>query len=567
MIRIRKACCALALSSAAILAPPFEASAQVAPTPGADLARHLNTLAQNPTSITALMGAGRASLEVGDPQAALNFFGRAEEQAPRDGRIKMWIGSALIQAEQPVTALRMFAEARTLGVPEAELVRDRGLAYDLVGDQASAQRDYATALKKGPDPEVTRRLALSLAISGKREAALELLEEQLLRRDRAAERTRALIHAVSGDVERASQAASGSMPPAQVAAMAPFLRRLASLGPADRALAVHFGRLPGDGSTRLAQADTSGFAGSSNAATQAGRPDSRQTLGARTPPPPPPSTAPRRRPGTEGETTPITLARNDAVPPPRPAPAPPAPTPQPSPQAPPPPAPTPQPSPPPPAPTPQPTPSPAADPQPVPPPPPPTPPPPALTPEPSPAPAPTPTPSPPPPAPAPSPTPPPSPPPAPASSGLSSFADVAALVAALPEVETPPVRVSPPPPPPPSPRPSASASRQPARKPPSPPPPPPAAREAARHWVQVAGGADRAALPREFTRLKTKAPTVFGSRTAWVARAGATNRLLVGPFPSESEAQEFVNALAGKDVAAFTWTSAAGQAVDRLPAR
>ena len=37
------------------------------------------------------------------------------------------------------------------------------------------------ALRHGADPEVTRRLALSLAISGERERALQLLEEQLLR--------------------------------------------------------------------------------------------------------------------------------------------------------------------------------------------------------------------------------------------------------------------------------------------------------------------------------------------------------------------------------------------------
>lgn len=512
MFRIRKACCALVLSSAAIMAIPSAAAAQVTPSPGADLARHLNTLAQNPTSLSALMGAGRASLEVGDPQAALNFFGRAEEQAPRDGRIKMWIGSALVQAEQPMAALRMFSEARALGVAEADLAGDRGLAYDLNGDQVSAQRDYALALRKGADAEVTRRLALSLAISGKREAALALLEDQLLRRDRAAERTRTLILAVTGDVSRANQTASASLPPVQAALMAPFFARLASLDAADRAAAVHFGRLPGDGSTRLAQADASRVSGSNALATQAGRPDTRTSLASRTPSPPPPSTAPRRRPGSEEDATPTILARNDAVPVPVPTPRP-----------------VPPPSPPPPVPTPSP-----------------------------PPPAPSPIPAPPPPAPSPSPAPAPS----------SSFADVAALVAALPETEMtrssppppPPARVSPPPP---SPR-SATATRT-ARA--SPPPPPPPPREAARHWVQVAGGANRATLPREFARLKAKAPAVFGSRAAWAARAGATNRLLVGPFRNEGEAQEFVNALAGKDVAAFAWTSAAGQAVERLPAR
>ena len=43
-----------------------------------------------------------------------------------------------------------------------------------------------------------------------------------------------------------------------------------------------------------------------------------------------------------------------------------------------------------------------------------------------------------------------------------------------------------------------------------------------------------------------------------------TSRLLVGPFASAREAQDFVNQLAGHDVAAFAWTSAAGQEIERL---
>jgi hypothetical protein len=97
------------------------------------------------------------------------------------------------------------------------------------------------------------------------------------------------------------------------------------------------------------------------------------------------------------------------------------------------------------------------------------------------------------------------------------------------------------------------------------PPPPP--RETSRVWVQVAGGANRSTLPREFARLKTKAPKLLGSRAAWTVPVNATNRLLVGPFASSREAQAFVNELAKSDVAGFAWTSAAGQKVERLPAR
>ena len=55
--------------------------------------------------------------------------------------------------------------------------------------------------------------------------------------------------------------------------------------------------------------------------------------------------------------------------------------------------------------------------------------------------------------------------------------------------------------------------------------------------------------------------------TAYTTTARATNRLLVGPFASNRAAQEFVNQLAGRNVTAFAWTSAAGQEIERLQTR
>ena len=267
--------------------------------PQAALSRNLRSLAANPKSVTALMGAGRAALDLGDPQAALTFFARAEEQMPRDGRVKMWIASALVQLQQPHAALKFFRDAADLGVPAAELAGERGLAHDLAGNPREAQRDYRVALQKGRDSEVTRRLALSLAISGEREPALRLLEDQLLVRDRAAERARALILALTGDSAGAARAVQAAMPGPQAGAMSPFLTRLPSLSPAERALAVHLGIFPSDG--RTAAPTTYAANDFANAVTSAGRPDpSQQSLARRSLPPEPVSIETRRRPGSEG---------------------------------------------------------------------------------------------------------------------------------------------------------------------------------------------------------------------------------------------------------------------------
>lgn len=85
-----------------------------------------------------------------------------------------------------------------------------------------------------------------------------------------------------------------------------------------------------------------------------------------------------------------------------------------------------------------------------------------------------------------------------------------------------------------------------------------------RIWVQIAGGADRAALPREYARMKEKAPKLLAARSAWTTPLRFTNRLLVGPFKSEEEAQDLVNELNKQGFSAFTWTSPAGQEIEKL---
>ncbi len=579
--------------------------------PQAELSRNLRSLAANPNSVTALMGAGKAALELGDPQAALTFFARAEDQMPRDGRVKMWIGSALVQLEQPHAALKFFRDAADLGVPASEIAGERGLAQDIAGNPREAQRDYRMALQKGRDDEVTRRLALSLAISGERESALRMLESQLLVRDRAAERARAMVLALTGDSAGAARAVQAAMPGPQAGAMSPFLARLPSLSPAERALAVHLGVFPRDG--RTAAPSTYAANDFANAVTDAGRPDpGRGSIARRPPPPEPVSTASRRR-GSKGGIAPAVrrtatirpaatpdavealagvsqqpakirpsrssgvseirrrwaLARGgdpstvrrkretpdramEAARNPIPAPVetataaivtPAAPVeafstmgfqlqPQSQSQS----QPQPQPKPAevriaavePPAPQ-QPQPQPAeiqVE---------------AVQPS--------------------------APPPeAEAVPSGSRLADLSAMIAEIPESKPDPApragdEGAAAPKTKPALKPAAKPAAAPAKKPSAAPP------EPSRVWVQIAGGAAKDALPREFVRLKAKAPKLLGSHSAWTAPLNATNRLLVGPFASSREAQAFVNQLKAEDLSSFAWTSPAGQKVEKLPAK
>jgi Flp pilus assembly protein TadD len=231
-----------------IIANPMAAAreAMARGDPAEALARYLRVLARDPGDLEALSGAGAAALAVGDADAAINFYVRAEKIAPKDGRIKAGLGSALVQKEQPRAALRLFSSATDLGVAPADVALDRGLAYDLRGDNRKAQNEYLTLLRVRPDPEATRRLALSLAMMGERAGALTILDPLLRRKDIAAWRARAFVMAMTGDIAGAESAAYAVLPRYQADALKPFLERLPSLKIAEKAAAVHFGHFPED---------------------------------------------------------------------------------------------------------------------------------------------------------------------------------------------------------------------------------------------------------------------------------------------------------------------------------
>ena len=229
--------------------------------PAEALSRYLRILADRPRDLAALTGAGRAALDIGDGNAAIGFYARAEQVAPTDGKVKAGLAAALVQIGQPRAALKLFDQAVALGVPESGIAADRGLAWDLRGDPKRAQRDYALALTAGPNDETTRRMALSMGISGDRAGAMTVLDPLLRKQDKAAWRARAFIYALTGDAQSASDTVKLLMPSNQAAAIAPFLGKLATLKPAQKAMAVNFGQIPPDpdsdakSRTQMASAD------------------------------------------------------------------------------------------------------------------------------------------------------------------------------------------------------------------------------------------------------------------------------------------------------------------------
>ncbi|PTQ11675.1 hypothetical protein CLG96_08535 [Sphingomonas oleivorans] len=320
--------------------------------------------------------------------------------------------------ENPRAALRFFDDAVSYGVPVAEIAADRGLAYDLRGDNKRAQADYALALRQSADPEAIRRLALSQAISGDRVAALATLDPLLRKQDIPAWRVRAFILAITGDVIEAEKAAAAVMPRPQAEALRPYLARIGALKAGQKAAAVHFGHFPVDRKLPTAAQTVTGS-------------------------PAPVSTG-------VGAKLVLATAPSDRDEPPSMAIA---------------------------------------------------------------------------------------------SAATAKSLNHASTRMTLVAEEEKKDKVEPQPA-----KPAKSAK--------------PAAPE--RIWVQVAGGANKATLPRAWAALKEKYPKQLAGRTPSTMAYRFTNRLLVGPFKTNAEAQAFVNAGAKAGMSSFAVTSEAGQEVEKL---
>jgi Flp pilus assembly protein TadD len=548
------AACASALTMPGMAMAQDGASAApgtIAPvaTPLADrLMEQVRVLAANPRNLEALLIAGETSVRLGDPVAAMGFFARADQISPRNPRALAGRAATLVAMERPGEAIWLFREAEQRGMPIEPMALDRGLAFDLLGRPDLAQRDYRLILGKGDGEEAIRRLALSLGISGNLSEATRLIDPLLRRNDRSAWRAWACVLAMNGDPAQAKTIAAGSLP-GFGPSLAPFFDRLARLSVIDRAHAVHFGTLSANAERR---ADLALAPDLSSAPPQGGAvrlaalnlpdrpravetaqaivqplPETRRPVAVARQPAPDPVVTASAAPASSTPAAPTMVAvAKPFVPDPAPAAA-------------------------------RPGASAAAEPAP------------AATatakPEPAPIQAPA------------------KPRVDLAAERAAARAELAEIVARLagdadptpqpvilPERIAKPMVVDPP-----ADRPSAPAAR-PGAKPaataaaekpkpkPAPPKPDPKKLHPSRIWVQVGVGANASKLPYTWRQLSRAAPDAFRGKKGGYTDAGRTNRLLVGPFATNAQANAFLTAIKKKDLDGFQWTSPAGQEIETL---
>lgn len=218
---------------------------QPLPSPAVgELNAALRRISRNARDVEALTEAGFASLRLDDVEAAVGFFIRAQEVQPRNARVKLGLASAYLRSERPVEAIQLYREAEQAGASTQEMAADRGLAYDLVGDNAAAQQEYTRALTGANADEVRRRLALSQAIQGNRQAFERTLYPLLEKQDFAAYRTRAFALAILGEEKEAIAITEAVMPADLAARIEPYLNFMRRLTPAQQAAAANLGSFP-----------------------------------------------------------------------------------------------------------------------------------------------------------------------------------------------------------------------------------------------------------------------------------------------------------------------------------
>ena len=216
----------------------------VEPAGAVELRDAMRRISFSPSDADALADAGNASLLLGDANAALNFFTRANAIRPNNSRIVSGLAIATVRTENPFEALRLFDDAVRLGADQRSIAADRALAFDLLGNFGRAQQDYQLARTVASSDDIIIRQAVSLSLAGQKEQADAMLLPLLQRNSPTAWRARAFMLAARGDLRESNKVAQGFMDAASAQKMERFFRLMPNLTGAQQAAAIHLGHFP-----------------------------------------------------------------------------------------------------------------------------------------------------------------------------------------------------------------------------------------------------------------------------------------------------------------------------------
>ena len=214
------------------------------PAGAAELRAAMRRISYNSGDADALADAGNAALILGDANAALNFFTRANVIRPNNGRIVAGLATATVRTENPFEALRLYDDAVRLGISDRTIAADRALAFDLLGNFARAQQDYKLARTAATSDDLVIRQAISMSLSGQKAEADAMLVPLLQQNNAAAWRARAFMLAARGDFRESTKVTQGFMDAGSAQRMERYLRLMPDLTGAQQAAAIHLGHFP-----------------------------------------------------------------------------------------------------------------------------------------------------------------------------------------------------------------------------------------------------------------------------------------------------------------------------------
>jgi hypothetical protein len=154
--RVRVAALILGLVGLTLAAASVPVSAQVGwrEPPAAALDRHIRVLARSPKDFLALIGAGKAALELGDSHAAVGFFGRADEVFPSSPLPQAGMGAAALDG----TAAGTVRHAGEVAALERPVDRKGGAVWRFVRPRTPPTcADAHVGRCRWPSPSRTRQ--------------------------------------------------------------------------------------------------------------------------------------------------------------------------------------------------------------------------------------------------------------------------------------------------------------------------------------------------------------------------------------------------------------------------
>ncbi len=179
-----------------------------------------NLYNRDPNDMEALLGLVRNYRYIGSAVRSVALLEEAMSRNPDVFALRAEYGKALVASGRALDAVEVLKELLEENPDDWELLSALGIAHDLLDNSGNAERAYRAALEITPrNTSVINNLALSLALSGKIDDGISLLEDTV---DNALStphirQNLALMYAMKGDFQSARRLAEQDLPQDMVA--------------------------------------------------------------------------------------------------------------------------------------------------------------------------------------------------------------------------------------------------------------------------------------------------------------------------------------------------------------